>query len=177
MSLKKSQHIFQRAALAYCMGSGIDEAIGSRLSGSTPCYGHCKSEARHHMIDGEGGRIACFSCSTGYVSRIVMYSKDSCAESLKSFVSKAVKGAMDIREEDIRVATRHPWEMGLEEDAAPDVILREAYWTQYYRRTKSDDPARTALFRCTSCGTLFTQPLNSDHSVCAGCSHEEGGSL
>lgn len=157
------------------MAISILDAVRSRLSADTSCYGHCKSPAHHHMINGAEGQIACFSCSGGYVSRVVMYSAEDGTEQLKSFVSRTVNGVMEIRDEDIRVATRHPWEMGLEENSAGEVILREAYWTQHYRRTKSDDPARATLFRCESCGSLFTQPLNSAAATCTGCAHAGGG--
>ena len=156
------------------MSAGVEEAVRLRLSGDSPCYGHSKGQSHHHTIESAGAPMACFSCDAGYVSKIIQYGKNTDTVTLKSFVSEKMKGIMEIRDEDIRVATRHPWEMGLEESSAGDIVLIEAYWTQYYRRTKSDDPARTALFRCTSCGSLFTQPLNSIHSKCGVCG--KGGS-
>ncbi len=37
---------------------------------------------------------------------------------------------MDVVESDIRVATRHPCEMGLEESSDGGIVLREAYWRE-----------------------------------------------
>ncbi len=156
------------------MATAIEEAVRMRLSGDTECYGHCGSPARHHMIDGEEGLIACFSCDAGYVSFIVMYARDIDAGFLKSFVAGKTERMMDVVESDIRIATRHPWEMGLEESSDGGIVLREVYWRQHYRRTKSDDPARAALFRCTSCSSLFTQPLNAGGTLCARCGGGSG---
>lgn len=56
---------------------------------------------------------------------------------LKSFVSEKMKGIMEIRDEDIRVAARHPWEMGLEESSAGDIVLTEAYRKRSRKPMKS----------------------------------------
>ncbi len=50
-----------------------------------------------------------------------------------------------------------------------DLVLREAYWTQSYRRTKNDDPDRPALFFCSNRDSFFVQPLTSKETLCPSC--------
>ena len=52
-----------------------------------------------------------------------------------------------MREEDVRIASRYPWDLGITTgDGAKSMMV--AYWTQNYRRTKSEDADRDALFLC-----------------------------
>jgi hypothetical protein len=143
--------------------------VDNKLNSTTKCYGHCEGSARLNFLEVNNRLLGCYSCGAGYVSRIVLYGKELDLEWFKNFVSNTLGGTGEVLDQDIRVATRHPWELGLENEVADEIVLREAYWTQNYRRTKSDDPNRRALFRCIRCGSFFTQALNAASTLCSKC--------
>lgn len=147
----------------------IRTVVDRRLSGSElRCYGHCDRQSAPKFLPGQPYHVACIACPSGYVSRIIMYEKELDISWFKRFLSSTLDGLVDLSDEDIRIATRHPWDLDLIE-AEEDVVLRQAYWTQSYRRTKSDDLGRPALFVCSTCDTLFLQSLNSNETKCQNC--------
>ncbi len=137
------------------------ELVNARFDMPMACYGHCQGVATLRFVRDVPRPIACAACPSGYVSRVIVYGSDVDADDLKEFVSSA--GVGGVKDEDIRVATRHPW------DLSYDAEMREAYWTQSYRRTKDDRPGRPALFLCASCQKPFVQPLDSKGAVCPAC--------
>ena len=142
--------------------------VEEHLNEPTTCYGHCEKESRLKFVDGEDLK-GCYACPAGYVSRIVTYGDDVDVSGFKSFLENAVQGSQDIQDQDIRIASRYTWDLGVESEK--ERILKEAYWTQNYRRTKSSDPDRAALFLCTKCNQEFVvQPVSSKSSLCENCS-------
>lgn len=136
------------------------QIIEDHLMSDGKCYGHC--EGSTEMVFLEKGRrtVSCMACPGGYVSRIVMYAPEVDAPGLQGFIAARAGAFGPVGEEEIRVATRHPWDLGIEGDVKEDVAIRQAYWTQNYRKTKSDSPSRSALFLCRECNELFVSPLN-----------------
>jgi thiol-disulfide isomerase/thioredoxin len=148
------------------MSESIRKLVEKHLSEDSRCYNHCDTVSRHYFI---GDDTACYACGGGYVSRIIMYGSQVDASKLRNFVDGLFSGSADIRDEDIRVATRHPWELGVDETGSGNTVLREAYWNQNYRRGMSKEPDRIALYRCISCGRLFTQPYSQEPAKCDSC--------
>jgi len=139
------------------------------------CYGHCEEPATSKFLTAESDHIITgYSCHSAYLSRIIVYSESLSIEQSVSDVSQLIGKVYDVKEEDIRVASRYPWDLGLPEDDGARVMM-VAYWTQNYRRTKNDDPNRNALFLCESCRTIFPQPLSTRHVLCPGCTSERQG--
>lgn len=147
----------------------LRELVESKLSGTTPCFRHCSEAASLRFLQDEKFLIGAYVCPSGYVSRLVMYGEggESNPSYLKEIVKKHGSGLIDIQDADIRVATRHPWDLGAQGGVN---LLKETYWTQSYRRSKSEDPKRISLFLCSHCSRLFTGPLDSAGPVCAECS-------
>ncbi len=148
--------------------------IDGYLKADGKCYGHCDQKTDMYFMEDGENLISCMTCPGGYVSRIVMYGRDIDVPGFKKFLSANTAGLGAVADQDIRIATRHPWDLGLEGKVQEDIVLREAYWTQNYRRTKSDDPSRKGLFLCRECGKLLVSPVNEglrSHSV-----HSVGGS-
>lgn len=148
-----------------------DETIGgiahSLLNVGTTCY-HCKQPAALEHIE-NGAVRACHVCPDRYVSRIIEYGKELKPREFREFVQGVTTGlGQAVEDADIRIASRYAWDLGLDRPA-DDLILKEAYWTQSYRRTKSDDPNRPALFLCTNRDSFFVQPLSSGERFCARC--------
>ena len=114
--------------------------------------------------------MACYICPAGYVSKVMAYGRRETRAPLRAFVSKAL-GGQSVKDEDIRTATRHPWDL----DVA-GFEMKVAYWTQNYRGSKSVDPNRLALFICSECGSTYTKPVTAPGTMCADCLARSGGS-
>ena len=141
--------------------------VKEKLYEPTTCYGHCEQQIRLRFV-GDGELTGVIVCPSGYVSRIVRYGDEIDIPEFKSFLENAVGSNLDIQSEDIRTASRYSRDLGVKSDK--ERILREAYWTQNYRRTKSGDPDRPALFLCTNCNeNLLVQPVTSKSSLCEKC--------
>ncbi len=111
--------------------------------------------------------IVCSACPGGYISRIVAYGEEVNLRTFKEYLSRLLSGSLSLEDEDIRVATRHTWDLGVK--SSNDRVFRAAYWTQNYRRTKSDNPDRISLFLCSNCNTPFLQPFTSTTTLCQNC--------
>jgi len=133
------------------------------------CYGHCDQPASIRFLKEEDGMvIAAMVCHAGYVSRVMAYGRELDLGLLKSFISQSWGGGKTLGDEDLRVATRFAWDLGME-GRGEDVVVRVGYWTQNYRGSKSDDPNRLGLFSCANCSCLFPQPVNSKAVLCTAC--------
>jgi len=143
----------------------LEKLIEEKLNGHSKCSGHCQEPSALKLLPQKGMMIGCYSCSSGYISFIVQYGKELDFHAFKKFLSSLDEAVED---EDIRVATRYIWDLGIsgERDGK---VLREAYWRQSYRRTKSDDPHRVALFLCTKCSSFYRQRKSDSSTFCPRC--------
>lgn len=153
------------------------EFVTNFLNAKSKCYGHCDSEVSLHLKNTDGKLVGVYSCPKGYVSRIVAYypaQTPANPEWLRGYVEKLFENKLVIEDTDIRVATRYPWnfEFGENRQTEDGPLLREHYWTQNYRRSKSEDPERITLFSCVNCSKLFIQPASATTSQCAHCSQK-----
>ena len=146
----------------------LRKVVEEKLNGKPKCYGHCEEQARLSFLPEKRMMIGSYSCPTGYVSKIVAYGKELDVNALAAFVSEAMRGIGDFADEDVRVATRYTWDLGITGEAE-GVVLREAYWMQKYRRTRSDDPNRLALFLCAKCRSFYHQPVTGSNRLCPRC--------
>jgi hypothetical protein len=147
----------------------LKSLVFSHLSGSPRCYGHCEQTAGLRIIrEDEDGMVGCYVCPSGYVSRIVRYSTKRDEEWFTSYLKELLGVQLDVKPQDVRVATRYNWDLGLGGEKH-EAVLREHYWVQSYRRTKSDDPNRQAVFMCSQCDSIFLQPASSNNTLCQGC--------
>ncbi|MEM3637395.1 MAG: hypothetical protein QXE12_01705 [Conexivisphaerales archaeon] len=144
------------------------EFVLSEFNLPVNCYRHCANQAELKLLEGFPETTACFVCPSGYVSRVVVYFKGDRADPslLKKLLNKYGEKLGETKDSDIRIATRHPWDMDIETEDDP--VVKEVYWTQSYRKSE-ENPARPALFLCSRCNTLFVQPLNSSRALCEKC--------
>ncbi len=147
------------------MEDNVAEIARSALAVTTKCQ-HCGGQATTEYLD--GGSIGLHVCPGRYVSRIIGYGRQLDTGRFKGFVQEAAQGTQDVEERDIRVASRYAWDLGLARESN-DLVLREMYWTQNYRRTKSEDPDRAALFLCANRDSFFVQPVNGSERLCGRC--------
>lgn len=144
----------------------LDALVREKLNGHVKCAGHCQEASELKLIRQASMSLGCYACPSGYVSSIVQYGMEIDVEALKAFLSPLLQG--NITNEDIRLATRYSWDLGID-DVPEGAVLREAYWKQNYRRTKSDNSHRVALFLCPKCGSFYTQPLSDPTRNCPKC--------
>ena len=146
----------------------MKKTVEKKLNGHSKCYGHCQERTTLKLLPEKRMTIGCYSCPSGYVSRIVIYGRKLSASWFKAFISRALRGIGDVADEDIRIATRYTWDLGIKRKPQ-GMVLREAYWTQNYRRTRSEDPNRLALFLCAKCNAFYQQPVVNENALCPRC--------
>jgi hypothetical protein len=136
--------------------------VETSFSQPQKCYGHCEQQATLKFLESGEPTVACYTCPAGYVSKVMVYGKNEARGGLAAFVAKA--RGKPVKEEDIRTATRHSWDLGV-----PGFEMKVAYWTQNYRGSKSEDPNREALFLCSECGSTYVKPLSAPGTKCSDC--------
>jgi hypothetical protein len=132
---------------------------------TTICYGHCKGLACFEFRDES---IIVQLCPDRYVSRIIAYGSQVDSDRFKKTLRGLAPGFEGVESSDIRVASRYAWDLGLDRDN-DDLIVRLAYWTQNYRRTKNGNADRAALFLCSNKDSFFMQPVSSENRFCLNC--------
>ena len=147
----------------------IRPVVMERFAEPQKCHGHCDQPARMRVLKEDGEVLVATACPKGYVSRVAAYGRGDAANAVRSAVQRALGPGGDLRDEDIRTATRYAWDLGME-GSASGAVFKAAYWTQNYRRTKSEATNREATFACERCGSLFMQRLSSEGTLCASCS-------
>ena len=147
----------------------IDDAKSAvkELFAVTPgCYGHCKEASGFEFVKDDSMIVQV--CPDRYVSRIIAYGIQVDPDRFKGILCGLAPGMEGVENFDIRVASRYAWDLGLNR-RNDDLIVRLAYWTQSYRRTKNDSPDRVALFLCSNRDSFFMQPVNSRLGFCQNC--------
>jgi hypothetical protein len=133
------------------------------------CYGHCEQPVTLRFLNtGERPVITGYSCHQAYLSRIIVYSDSLDLHVSRDSIAGIVGGGQEVREEDIRIASRYSWDLGIT-DGDERKLMMAAYWTQNYRRTKNEDPNRNALFLCEKCSKTFSQQLGEKQILCSDC--------
>ena len=142
------------------------ERAVKELFAITPiCYGHCKGLSRFEFRDDS---MVVQVCPDRYVSRIIAYGNQVDPDQFKKVLRRLAPGLQGVESSDIRIASRYAWDLGLKREN-DDLIVRLAYWTQSYRRTKDESADRAALFLCSNRDSFFIQPLNSRNRFCLNC--------
>jgi hypothetical protein len=144
----------------------LERLVKERLNVRANCSGHCQEPYELKILPQEEMMIGCYTCPSGYVSLMVHYGKQLDLNAFKTFLSSLLEDK--VADEDVRVATRYNWDLGIEGEPK-GTVLREAYWRQSYRRTKSDDPHRVALFQCTKCSSFYRQQISDKNRLCPRC--------
>lgn len=133
---------------------------------SPSCYGHCKELSGFEFV--KDASMIVQVCPDRYVSRIIVYGNQVNPGEFERILRGLAPGMEGVESRDIRVASRYAWDLGIDR-LNNDLIVRLAYWTQSYRRTKNDSPDRIALFLCSNKDSFFMQPVNSKHRFCQNC--------
>jgi len=146
----------------------VERIVEQKLKRSPKCYRHCQEQSTLKLLPGKQMLVGSYSCPSGYVSRIVAYGRELDLNGFKALLSSALQGVEEVTDEDIRIATRYTWDLGIKEE--PDgIVLKEAYWTQNYGKRKNEDPNRHGLFLCTKCGSFYGKQIENTNTLCPRC--------
>jgi len=129
------------------------------------CYGHCKELSNFEF--GDDSTIVQV-CPDRYVSRIIACGSRVDPDQFKKTLRGLAPGLEGVESSDIRVASRYAWDLGLKREN-DDLVVRLAYWTQSYGRTKNESADRPALFLCSNKDSFFMQPMNLRNRFCRNC--------
>lgn len=161
------------------------------------CYRHCSSPTSFLELLKEEERIAgAYVCPSGSVSRIVYFDINSDVKSLKNLLSRLLVD-IPIRDEEIRVATRYGWELGIDpvepteenriafHGSEPVMVgygipvAKQLYWApprhQTSHQTRGPSDAGTSAFLCTGnevkegCKKIFLGQTESNVRLCPRC--------
>lgn len=134
------------------------------------CYGHCEEPATSKFLNSEADPVITgYSCHAAYLSRIIIYSESLSLDDSVRMITDLLGGLYEVKEDDVRIASRYAWDLGSPSSEDASRLMTVAYWTQNYRRTKSEDPHRAAMFLCEKCSAIFQQRASDTHVLCADC--------
>jgi hypothetical protein len=143
----------------------LEVIVQQIFSSPSNCFGHCKEKAKPYLKK-IGKKILCYhACPGMYVSRVIGYGFEP--SELLSYINQIAPG-MDIKERDIRVATRYAWDLGI--GSSDERVFRVSYWTQNYGQSKVESQERNALFLCSRCNNPFVKKYISKEEKCSKCS-------
>jgi len=143
------------------------------------CRGHCDAPASFRFLSTEEGVVGAYCCPDGFVSRVIYFSIEPDLDWFYALLSRQLGSGM-VQRRDLRVATRHGWELG--EDAVDEFeglaregkrpVVKEVYWIRYPR---TDVERSGGVFLCSDpesdrgCGRLFVQEVASKAKICPQC--------
>ena len=154
----------------------LKEFVHEYLSFRGRCRRHCdKSTSLIELWYDTINMVGAYVCPSGYVSRVIYFSRDPDIQWFKQFLSTQAGGEM-LNDRDLRPATRHGWELGSDvitnNTTTSSSVVSEVYWTTY---PKTDKERRRGLFLCSEpqkekgCKILFVQDISSSHRLCQKC--------
>jgi hypothetical protein len=140
-------------------------AVKELFSVTPSCYGHCKEVSAFEF---RNDSMIVQVCPSRYVSRIVAYGSQVDPNQFTKVLLGLAQRLEGVESSDIRIASRYAWDLGIDREN-DDLIVRLAYWTQNYRRTKNESTNRAALFLCSNKDSFFMQSVNSKNKLCLNC--------
>ena len=147
----------------------IRSLVAEKYSQLEKCYGHCDEPATVRFLNDEVSQVITgYSCYGAYLSRVIVYANSLDLRQSVDTISQTLGLKSDVKEEDVRIASRYPWDMDLTTDDT-DRVMMMAYWTQNYRRTKNEDPNRKAIFLCANCNSVYSQKVSDRQVFCDSC--------
>jgi hypothetical protein len=162
--------------------SPLAKLVQKYLSFKVQCRGHCTSPSHMILLAAEEDKvIGAYCCPNGYVSRVLHFGFGDNTAQFHEFLSSQLDSTI-VTGKDLRVASRHGWELG--EEAAAEIgelarhhqlPLRQVYWVRY---PQSEEEKAKGVFLCSDssssagCGRLFTQMLTDNTRLCPKCKRQ-----
>ncbi|MFQ5998013.1 MAG: hypothetical protein ACE5KO_01770 [Candidatus Bathyarchaeia archaeon] len=140
------------------------------------CYVHCNKKAHFtSSVKQKESIVGAYLCPSNFVSRVVYFALKPDMNWFKTWLAKQMKHQNILHERDIRIATRHPWEVQKSSTTSVTAprssgltpyVVREVYWA--YPRAKLIED-KIGAFRCQECKRIFVQALESTSRLCNSC--------
>jgi hypothetical protein len=157
----------------------LQEFITENLSFTGKCYRHCDRPTKMNIIVAGSDRlVAAYTCPDGFVSQVVYFGPKPDVGWFVNWITDQV-GKENFDERDIRLASRHGWELGknaqetLEDKLGSGAVIKQLYWTRY---PKTEQQKQQAVSLCVGdaskpgCRKLFIHDNNSTERLCPTCS-------
>jgi hypothetical protein len=156
----------------------LPDFVEKHLSFTGKCFRHCDRPTSMMIISKNPTQVVgAYICPDAFVSQLVYFSTKPEMEWFHKFVSSQV-GDQGFDSRDIRVASRHGWELGknaqstLETHLGKGASVKELYWTRY---AKTEEQKKLAISLCVGdsshkgCLRLFLHDRNSVQPLCPDC--------
>lgn len=154
------------------------EFVREYLNFTGRCYRHCdKPTSMKILSQGSSEVVGAYICPDGFVSQVVHFSVKPNIAAFQDMLSDQV-GKENMSPRDIRVATRHGWELGsnatktLESNLGTGGTVTEAYWRRY---PKTEEDKTRAVSLCISCNRLYVHGSDDKDRMCPTCKRKQTG--
>jgi hypothetical protein len=154
------------------------EFVLKYLNFTGKCYRHCdKPTAMTVLSQNATSLVGAYLCPEGFVSQVVYFSTQPDREWFEHSLREQV-GQENVNHRDLRVASRHGWELGggareiLDSRLEEGTGVTEIYWTRY---PKTEEQKQQAVSLCVGdgskagCMKLFMHDRNSVERLCLSC--------
>lgn len=159
------------------------EFVRKYLNFAGKCYRHCdKPTAMTVLNQNSTSLVGAYICPDGFVSQVVYFSTQPDRDWFERLVQDQV-GSENVHHRDLRVASRHGWELGgdaqeiLRARLGEGARITEVYWTRYPR---SEEEKQQAISVCmgdgskAGCMKLFMHDRKSVERLCPACKVKHG---
>jgi hypothetical protein len=156
----------------------LQEFVTENLSFTGKCYRHCDRPTSMNVISASSDwLVAAYTCPDGFVSQVVYFSPKPDHGWFINWITDQV-GKENFSERDIRLASRHGWELGkdaqrkMESKLGSGATIKELYWTRY---PNTEREKQQAVSLCLGDGTkpgcwkLFIHNRDSKEMLCRAC--------
>lgn len=154
------------------------EFVLKYLNFTGKCYRHCdKPTAMTVVSQNSTSLVGAYLCPEGFVSQVVYFSDQPDREWFEHLLHEQV-GQENVNQRDLRVASRHGWELGgdaqetLNSRLGKGASITEIYWTRY---PKTEEQKQQATSLCVGdgskvgCMKLFMHDRYSVERLCPSC--------
>lgn len=154
------------------------EFVQKYLTFTGRCYRHCERPTSLKLTSQDSSHVmGAYVCPDGVVSQVVYFSMKPDLTWFENLLSSQA-GKENVSSRDIRVATRHGWELGGDAEATlqaklgPGALIKEVYWKRY---PQTDTQKEQLLSLClgngsrAGCMKLFIHHKDSNEKLCPVC--------
>jgi hypothetical protein len=154
------------------------EFVLKYLTFTGKCFRHCDKPTSMRVVSQNSTSVVgAYVCPDGFVSQVVYFSLKPDMQWFERMLSDQV-GMENFSPRDIRIASRHGWELGgtareiVEANLGQGASIREAYWTRY---AKTEEQKQLAVSLCqgdgskAGCMKLFMHDRGSVERLCPAC--------
>jgi hypothetical protein len=154
------------------------EFVLKYLTFAGKCFRHCEKPTSMRVVSQDRNRfVGAYVCPRGSVSQVVYFSLKPEFGWFVEFLSSQV-GEENVDPKDVRIASRHGWELGgdaqeiLESRLGRGASIQEVYWTRY---PKTEAQKQQVVSLCvgdvskTGCMKLFVHDRDSEEKLCRAC--------